>query len=66
MIHPLTSVVNVFPKSRAGYAGGTKLGKDTNKPGSEGIVCYHNMLNVADYGSLGHGEVSSVSFDANH
>ena len=36
--------------SRTGYAGGTRVGK-------EGKVCYHNLQGVADYGSLGHGEV---------
>lgn len=36
--------------SRTGYAGG----KSTDK---EGRVCYHNLLSVADYGKLGHGEV---------
>lgn len=36
--------------SRTGYAGG----KATDK---EGRVCYHNLLSVADYGKLGHGEV---------
>jgi len=43
--------------SRAGYAGGNKLGKDTNRPGGKGLACYHNMMNIADYGGLGHGEV---------
>jgi peptide methionine sulfoxide reductase MsrA len=44
--------------SRAGYAGGTRTGKDTNRPDNKkGLVCYHNMMNVGDYGSLGHGEV---------
>jgi hypothetical protein len=43
--------------SRAGYAGGNRLGKDTNRPGGKGLACYHNMMNVADYGQLGHGEV---------
>jgi hypothetical protein len=36
--------------SLAGYAGGTRT--DEN-----GRVCYHNLLGVADYGKLGHGEV---------
>jgi len=36
--------------SRAGYAGGLKADKD-------GLVCYHNMQRIADYGKLGHGEV---------
>ena len=39
--------------SIAGYAGGTKVGKD-NK------VCYHNALFDSDYGSLGHTEVVAV------
>lgn len=34
----------------AGYAGGLKAGTD-------GTVCYHNMLGKSDYGSLGYGEV---------
>ena len=36
--------------SKTGYAGGNRVGKD-------GKVCYHNLQGVADYGSLGHGEV---------
>merc|ERR1719198_687619 len=39
--------------SRAGYAGGTKVG-----PGGE--LCYHNVKNEADYGKLGHAEVASM------
>lgn len=35
---------------RTGYAGGNQLGE-------EGKVCYHNFLQVADYGRMGHGEV---------
>lgn len=36
--------------ARAGYAGG--------KAGAlDGKVCYHNAANLADYGTLGHGEV---------
>ena len=43
----------------AGYAGGKQTGKDTNRPGNkEGIVCYHNLQGVADYGKLGYGEVT--------
>mmetsp|Transcript_41672 Transcript_41672/g.61171 ORF Transcript_41672/g.61171 Transcript_41672/m.61171 type:complete len:317 (+) Transcript_41672:48-998(+) len=39
--------------ARAGYAGG--------KAGAlDGKVCYHNALNVADYGKLGHAEVVSL------
>lgn len=41
--------------ARAGYAGG-KLGA-----GENGKVCYHNALNIADYGKLGHAEVVAVS-----
>eukprot|EP00549_Striatella_unipunctata_P001896 CAMPEP_0118681326 /NCGR_PEP_ID=MMETSP0800-20121206/4873_1 /TAXON_ID=210618 ORGANISM="Striatella unipunctata, Strain CCMP2910" /NCGR_SAMPLE_ID=MMETSP0800 /ASSEMBLY_ACC=CAM_ASM_000638 /LENGTH=291 /DNA_ID=CAMNT_0006577603 /DNA_START=17 /DNA_END=892 /DNA_ORIENTATION=- len=37
--------------SRAGYAGGK------NGASADGKVCYHNALNVADYGKLGHAEV---------
>lgn len=40
--------------ARCGYAGGTRVG-----PG--GLVCYHNMMNKADYGSLGHAEVVSLT-----
>lgn len=47
-------------KSKAGYAGGSRLGKDTNRPGGKGLACYHNMMNVADYGQLGYGEVVGV------
>lgn len=36
---------------KTGYAGGKK-GADR-----DGSVCYHNNLNIADYGKLGHGEV---------
>jgi len=45
----------------AGYAGGKQTGKDTNRPGNkEGLVCYHNLQGVADYGKLGYGEVVGV------
>ena len=37
--------------ARAGYAGGL---------GSSDRVCYHNAMNVGDYGSLGHAEVVSL------
>lgn len=37
----------------AGYAGG-KAGK------KDGKVCYHNAMQVSDYGSLGHAEVVSL------
>jgi len=40
--------------SRAGYAGGTKTGKD-------GTVCYHNFQGLSDYGKLGHGEVVGMT-----
>jgi len=39
--------------SRAGYAGGTKVG-----PGGE--VCYHNEQHEADYGDMGHAEIASM------
>jgi hypothetical protein len=41
--------------SLAGYAGGksVKRADGTGLP----LVCYHNLMGVADYGSLGHGEV---------
>ncbi|KAL7556353.1 hypothetical protein ACA910_006281 [Epithemia clementina (nom. ined.)] len=40
--------------SKAGYAGGKATGE-------AGRVCYHNMLSVADYGRLGHGEVVGMT-----
>lgn len=40
-----------------GYAGG----KSTDK---EGRVCYHNVMGVADYGKLGHGEVVGMTLPA--
>lgn len=40
--------------SAAGYAGGSATDK-------EGRVCYHNFQRVADYGSLGHGEVVGMT-----
>jgi hypothetical protein len=40
--------------SKAGYAGGKSTG-------SEGRVCYHNLMGVADYGKLGHGEVVGMT-----
>mmetsp|Transcript_9847 Transcript_9847/g.16227 ORF Transcript_9847/g.16227 Transcript_9847/m.16227 type:complete len:287 (-) Transcript_9847:222-1082(-) len=46
--------------SVAGYAGSTRLGKDTNRPGSPGVVCYHNIMGVGDYGKLGYGEAVQV------
>ncbi|KAG7338999.1 peptide methionine sulfoxide reductase [Nitzschia inconspicua] len=39
--------------SRAAYAGG-RLGMKDSK------VCYHNVAQISDYGSLGHAEVVSV------
>jgi peptide methionine sulfoxide reductase MsrA len=42
--------------SRAGYAGGTTT--------AGGKVCYHNALNIADYGSLGHAEVVKLNIPA--
>jgi len=39
--------------SVAGYAGGTKIGKDSK-------VCYHNMKFDSDYGQMGHTEVVAV------
>ena len=47
-------------KSKAGYAGGSRLGKDSNRPGGKGLACYHNLMNIADYGQLGYGEVVGV------
>ena len=47
-------------KSYAGYAGGNKVEKDNRKPGSGGIVCYHNVLGIAEYGRLGHAEVVNM------
>lgn len=44
--------------SLAGYAGGRRVGVDRQRPDrAQGLVCYHNMMGVADYGKLGHGEV---------
>jgi peptide methionine sulfoxide reductase MsrA len=39
--------------ARAGYAGGKAGAKD-------GKVCYHNVAQISDYGSLGHAEVVSL------
>lgn len=41
--------------ARTAYAGGKQVGP-------EGLVCYHNLGGVADYGSLGHAEVVSLTF----
>lgn len=48
--------------SRTGYAGGKsvgsiRFGEGVVKP----AVCYHNLQGVADYGSLGHGEVVAMT-----
>lgn len=56
-MHYIRFPIELIPQSFAGYAGGNKLGKNPNKPGSAGIVCYHNLMGVADYGKLGYGEV---------
>jgi peptide methionine sulfoxide reductase MsrA len=40
--------------SLTGYAGGKKIDK-------EGLVCYHNLQGVADYGKLGHGEAVGMT-----
>ena len=42
--------------SYAGYAGGTKISSDKAR-GPNGVVCYHNMIGMGDYGDLGYGEV---------
>ena len=42
--------------ARAAYAGAKAPGTDKS-----GRVCYHNGANIADYGSLGHAEVVSLS-----
>mmetsp|Transcript_22824 Transcript_22824/g.36313 ORF Transcript_22824/g.36313 Transcript_22824/m.36313 type:complete len:227 (+) Transcript_22824:78-758(+) len=39
--------------ARAAYAGSSQVGDN-------GLVCYHNAAGLADYGSLGHGEVVSL------
>ena len=49
--------------ARAGYAGGKRAGKDASRPGAK-LVCYHNMQRIADYGSLGHGEVVGLRIPA--
>lgn len=41
-------------QSLAGYAGGLNANKDN-------LVCYHNFQGIADYGSLGHGEVVGMT-----
>ena len=44
--------------SAAGYGGSKLVGKDSNRPDNKkGVVCYHNLMGVGDYGSLGYGEV---------
>ena len=47
--------------SVAGYAGGSRTGKNPSNSESKGIVCYHNLQGIADYGSLGHGEVVGLN-----
>jgi len=39
--------------AKTGYAGGTRTD-------AEGRVCYHNLMGIADYGKLGHGEVVNL------
>lgn len=52
--------------SYAGYAGGTKVGKDVNHPdNNDGVVCYHNMMGIGDYGKLGHTEVVNMNIPIN-
>lgn len=48
--------------SLAGYAGGKNIQKaaGTGQP----LVCYHNLMGVADYGKLGHGEVVGMRLPA--
>jgi hypothetical protein len=44
--------------SAAGYGGSNRVGKNTNRPDDkQGVVCYHNLMGVGDYGKLGYGEV---------
>mmetsp|Transcript_9764 Transcript_9764/g.26491 ORF Transcript_9764/g.26491 Transcript_9764/m.26491 type:complete len:232 (-) Transcript_9764:174-869(-) len=40
--------------ARTAYAGGSRTGPD-------GLVCYHNFQDVADYGMLGHAEAVALS-----
>ena len=50
----------------AGYGGSTKVGKNSNRPDdSKGVVCYHNLMGVGDYGSLGYGEVVGMDLPKN-
>ena len=50
----------------AGYAGGKSTGKDSNNPTNKnGVVCYHNMMGIGDYGGLGHGEVVKLDIPTN-
>jgi peptide methionine sulfoxide reductase MsrA len=49
----------------AGYAGGTKADHSAGIPNPLGRVCYHNLLGVADYGKLGHGEVVGMRLPQN-
>mmetsp|Transcript_8445 Transcript_8445/g.14162 ORF Transcript_8445/g.14162 Transcript_8445/m.14162 type:complete len:145 (+) Transcript_8445:1113-1547(+) len=51
--------------SLTGYAGGNRLGSNSNLPQlGQSVVCYHNMQGVADYGKMGHGEVVRVKIPA--
>ena len=54
----------------AGYAGGTRVGSPDETPSvnassqdadEPGLVCYHNSQNLADYATLGHTEVVSIT-----
>jgi len=40
--------------ARTAYAGGTQTG-------ANGLVCYHNLENIADYGVMGHAEAVALS-----
>jgi hypothetical protein len=44
--------------SLTGYAGGTRTDNQQR-------VCYHNLQRIADYGSLGHGEVVGLNLPEN-
>lgn len=50
----------------AGYGGSTKVGKNSNRPDdTKGVVCYHNLMGVGDYGGLGYGEVVGMDLPKN-
>ncbi len=52
--------------SAAGYGGSTKVAKNPNRPDDKsGVVCYHNLMGVGDYGSLGYGEVVGMDLPKN-